>query len=336
MPAASQHRLATTNTVALLGKATLKSKPNNEYLPWLIAGLVFMTLLLVVGWHFRDGMSSPAQALASKASRVDLVGRMQLDLASASEAEKSAVLAITDQDSQTYADQARAATAQVLQEQHELSALLANGGSAREQDLLSQFSKVFGDLQHVDDEVLALAVKNTNLKAYNLLFGPAADAQAQMDAALARVVTTYADSADGKQVLPLAYDARLGVLRIQALLAPHIAEESDAKMDQMEASMTQAETQIRKDLAGLAGLSKLASDPDLTIATASFAHYSELKARIIPLSRENTNVRSLALSLNQKRKAMIVCLDALNALKQEILGEPIAGVTTYGRVAKPR
>jgi len=155
-------------------------------------------------------MSNPAQALALKASRVDLVGRMQLDLASASEAEKSAVLAITDQDSQTYADQARAATAQVVQEQHDLSALLANGGSPPEQDLLNQFSKVFADLQGVDSEVLALAVKNTNLKAYSLLFGPAADTQAQMDAALARLVTKYADSADAKQVLPLAYGARLG------------------------------------------------------------------------------------------------------------------------------
>jgi hypothetical protein len=314
----------------------MKSKPSNEYLPWLSAGLVFLALLLVVGWHFRDGMSNPAQALASKASRVDLVARMQLDLASASEAEKSAVLAITDQDSQTYADQARAATAQVVQEQHDLSALLAKGGSPREQDLLSQFSEVFGDLQRVDNEVLVLAVQNTNLKAYSLLFGPAADTQAQMDAALARVVTRYADSTDAKQVLPLAYDARLGVLRIQAMLAPHIAEESDAKMDQMEASMTQNEAQTRKDLSGLAGLSKLSTDPDLATATASFAQYGELKARILPLSRENTNVRSLALSLNQKRKAMIVCLDALKALKQEILSEPIAGVTTYGRLPKPR
>jgi hypothetical protein len=314
----------------------MTSKPRNEYLPWLLAGLVFMALLLVVGWHFRESLDNPAQALALKASRADLVGRMQLDLASASEAEKSAVLAVTDQDSQTYADQARAATAQVVQEQHELSALLANGGNSNEHDLLSQFSKVFDDLQRVDNEVLALAVKNTNLKAYSLLFGPAADAQAQMDAALARVVTKYADTADAKQVLPLAYGARLGVLRIQALLAPHIAEESDAKMDQMEASMTQEEKQIRKDLSGLAGLSKLASDPDLSTASSSFSQYGELKARILPLSRENTNVRSLALSLNQKRKAMIVCLDALNALKQEILSEPIAGVTTYGRLPKPR
>ncbi len=68
---------------------------------------------------------------------------------------------------------------------------------------------------------------------------------------------------------------------------------------------------------------------------ARFDQFRELKARILPLSRENTNVRSLALSLNEKRKAMIVCLDALASLKQAIFEEPIVGVD-YGRPQRPR
>ena len=119
------------------------------------------------------------------------------------------------------------------------------------------------------------------------------------------------------------------------MLAPHIAEESVEKMDQMEASMGKEEVQVRKDLDGLAALAKPEADADVTTALSQFGRYKELKARILALSRENTNVRSLALSLNQKRKAMALCLDALNALKVAILEEPIAGVT-YGRPAKPR
>ena len=45
----------------------------------------------------------------------------------------------------------------------------------------------------------------------------------------------------------------------------------------------------------------------------------------VELTAGRTN-RPLALSLGQKRKAMIRCLDALNALKR-ILDELIAGVT---------
>ena len=58
-------------------------------------------ILLVL--HFREPQN-PAAQLAFKAKRVELVERMRLSVASASEAEKSAVLAITDEDSQIYAD----------------------------------------------------------------------------------------------------------------------------------------------------------------------------------------------------------------------------------------
>jgi hypothetical protein len=260
---------------------------------------------------------------------------MQLDLVSAAEAEKSSVLAITDEDSLRYADQARAATAEVDREREELGRLLAPDGFQRERDLLSQFSEAFGNLKRIDAEVLDLAVKNTNLKAYSLLFGPAAETLAEMDAALDRIAAKYVDSADGKRVWKMSYGARIGLLRIQAQLAPHIAEESDAKMDEMEAAMAKEESQARKNLDELAALTNLAGDADLATARSRFEQYGTLKGRILLLSRENTNVRSLALSLNQKRKAMILCLDALGALKQAIFDEPIEGVV-YGRPERPR
>jgi hypothetical protein len=187
----------------------------------------------------------------------------------------------------------------------------------------------------VDDEVLRLAVKNSNIKAYGLLFGAAARTVTAMDDALDRVVTRYADSADGKQVTDFAFRARLGVLRLQVTLAPHIAEESDAKMDAMEAAMAKEEAGIRRDLEGLGALARLRGDADLAAAASRFDAYEEIKGRIVPLSRANTNVRSLTLSLNQKRKAMTLCLDALGALRQAMLDEPVAS-PAHGRAEKPR
>lgn len=306
----------------------MRIEPSSVKFRWMIAGVALAAALALLLWQFRQDRT---QRLAFKASRVDLVGRMQLGLASASEAEKSAVLAITDQDSQKFSDQARAAVAEVERERQELDKLLATGGTQRERDLLARFSEAFGTLQRVDEEVLRLAVRNSNLKASGLLFGPAADALAAMDAALSRLVGKRADGADARRVTLLALGARIGALRIQTLLAPHIAEESDAKMDLLEASMAKEELEVRKDLAGLAAAPALRGDADLAAAASSFDRYVEIKGRIVALSRENTNVQSLALSLNQKRKAMLACLDALNELNQAILEEPIPGVT-YGRV----
>ena len=67
---------------------------------------------------------------------------------------------------------------------------------------------------------------------------------------------------------------------------------------------------------------KLNGDPDLEMAVTSYARLSKLRIEILKLSRENTNVRSLAISLNQKRKAMLACQAALTALEQTIEEEP--------------
>ncbi len=294
-----------------------------------------VALLVVLRLH---GDKDRTAELALEARRVDLVDRMQLDLASASEAEKSAVLATTDQDSQTFADQARAASAKVEQERRELGELLTGGEREGERESLAQFSAAFAELQRIDDDLLALAVKNTNVKAYGLAFGPAAAAVQEMSAALDRLVAANGDVRDSTlptTVMRLAYGAQTSALRIQTLLPPHIAEENDKKMDELEAQMATEDARVRKSLDGLAALPKLSKEPDLATAIARYAAFSALRTQILALSRENTNVRSLSISLNQKRKAMLVCQGALSALQQAISAERIAG-GTYGAPARPR
>jgi len=155
------------------------------------------------------------------------------------------------------------------------------------------------------------------------------------NAALARVVAANADSPEAKTVMRHALGAEVGALRIQTLLPPHIAEESDKRMDELEALMTTEDTQVRQNLESLAALPKVRTDPDLAAAKARYAEFSHLRAQIVALSRENSNVRSLSISLNQKRKAMLVAQAALSALQEAILAEPIAG-TTYGTPIRPR
>jgi hypothetical protein len=312
---------------------SMRIRPGFSDALWIAAGAAILLLILLVLLFGKQ--PNPDAELVFKAQRVDLVGRMQLGVASASEAEKSAVLAITDQESQAFADQARASTADVERERRELIELLNRGGTQGEKDLLGEFSQRFTEFQRIDNELLSLAVKNTNLKAYSLAFGPAATALQEMNAALARLVAANADSSEAKTMMPLAFGAQVSALRIQTLLPPHIAEESDEKMDELEALMAKEDTQVRKSLEGLAAIPKFSRDPELATATARYAEFSNIRTQILPLSRENTNVRSLSISLNQKRKVMLVCQAALSALQDAVLAEPIAG-TTYGTPVRPR
>ncbi len=301
------------------------TKSGVKDLLWLAAGAV-ITLAIVLVVLYLHEEQSPAAQLAFQARRVELVEQMRLALAWASEAEKSAVMATTDRDSQSFADQARAQVAAVERGRRELAGLLQRGGTKTERNLLAQFSEAFAEFQRIDRDLLNMAVQNTNLKAYALAFGPAAEVLREMDAALGRVVAqnTNSTAPDARQVIQLADDARIRALRIQTLFPPHIAEETDEKMDELEARMAQEDQEIRKDFEGLVALLKPQGNSDIETAVSRYAKFNEIKAQIIKLSRENTNVRSVALSLNQKRKVMGMCQDALAALEQAIQQEPVA------------
>jgi hypothetical protein len=311
-------------------------KPNPKDFLWMAAGAAFFGAIILVVMNFSPD-KTPAERLALKNRKIGIVDRMRVALASEAEAEKSAVMATTDQDSQTFAGQARAATAALRQDGGRLGELLNAGGSPREKELLARFSKTFSSLELIDRDLLGLAVQNTNLKAYRLAFGPAAEALHDMDDSLARIVQENADSTspEARQVILLADDARISALRIQALLPPHIAEESDGKMDEMEVRMARENLAVRNDLAGLTAITGLAANHDLTTAAAGYARFTVIRSEILKLSRENTNVRSLAISLNEKRRAMDLCQDALSALEQAIEQEFIAGAVDYTPV-KPR
>jgi hypothetical protein len=280
-------------------------KPGINEARWMATGAVLLLGVMLLVMHFQK-RENPTEQLALKARRLELVNQIRLSLAAATEAEKSAVLAITDEDSQKFADQARAGTAAAEQARRELEKLSKPGA-------LDSFSQAFAEFQRVDQEVLELAVKNTNLKASALAFGPAMASINEMDAALARL------PANDVKTLHLADNARIAAYRLLALLPPHIAEESDAKMDALETQMAEDDREVRRSL------DKLAGNADVKTATASYAQFSALRTQILKLSRENTNVRSLTLSLTQKRNVTALCQDALAALQQAIQNEPVTG-----------
>jgi hypothetical protein len=85
-------------------------------------------------------------------------------------------------------------------------------------------------------------------------------------------------------------------------------------MSGIEVRMKAAETTARTALAALAPLVDPASRDKLAAATDALNRFMEVNARIVGFSRRNSNVRSLALALNQKPARVAPCEQSLRAL----------------------
>jgi hypothetical protein len=312
----------------------MRIKSDIKGFTWMVLGAMMLLIVLLLVWHYQTDQS-PTEQLAIKANRVNLVDKMRLSLVSASEAEKSSVMAITDQESQTFADQSRTSTTEVEQDINALDELLKIGGTNEEKNLLVQFAQTFIEFQSIDKDLLAMAVRNTNIKATNLTYGAAADALTEMDLALSHLIKKAGATPEAKNVILFAYGAQNSSLRIQVLLPQHIAEGSDKKMDEFEVLMNKEDHKVHLYLDSLAILRNFREDPYLKKAVSDYTHYNEIRSQILILSHENSNVLSLSLSLGKKRQVFLKCLDILSTLQQTIMKEPIPGVN-YGNMSNPR
>ena len=126
----------------------------------------------------------------------------------------------------------------------------------------------------------------------------------------------------GRAADALAATAVAAVREIQVLQAPHIAEADDAAMTRLEQQMAAAEAEARRALAALpppgAGA---AAGPQVASAArrARPVHGRERRRDCQALSRRNSDsVRSLALSLGQKRLLTAQCEEVLLALQRGV------------------
>jgi hypothetical protein len=125
-------------------------------------------------------------------------------------------------------------------------------------------------------------------------------------------------SPDAVRIIRLAAKAAMGALNMYTLQAPHIAESTVTRMDEMEATMQSLDAQVTDALQSLQALVDEPGQPFLEAAWASYKDLQNINAAIVDLSRQNSNVRSYALSLGQKRKMTAQCQDVLAALQETV------------------
>jgi hypothetical protein len=261
--------------------------------------------------------SSPLSDLQrARALTADL--RLQLD--KAEKASSRAVMADTDEASVAFVKEAQEATAAASKDLGQLGPLLKELRYSRESEALAAFQGHWSKFQKLEQDILGLAAENTNLKAQRLSFGPARDAaDAFRDAVLAVVAAT--PGSEHCSAAELGQTAIAAMREIQVLQAPHIAEADDAAMTRMEHEMAALEQKARDALSALSKLGGGSTGPGAEQASASLDRFKKVSSEIVGLSRRNTNVRSLALSLRQQPTLAAACDESLRTLQQTLDGE---------------
>jgi Four helix bundle sensory module for signal transduction len=260
-----------------------------------------------------------------KVSRArQLAADLTVQFTMSSDAANRAVMADTDEASTEFAKESQASTSAVQKDIELLRSTLKTLGYEQEDKLLTEFATDFGEYRRVDDSVLGLAVENTNLKAQRLAFGPAQDAANAFRDALARLKP--ASPADMWHVDALVATAVLTVREIQVLQAPHIADADETVMTRMEQQMSTSQAGARKALDALRPLVSAPSRPQIDAASAALNQFLTVNAQLVALSRKNTNVRSLMLSLDEKRKITLECQEKLRALQTALAGRGYSGI----------
>ena len=278
---------------------------------------VVLLLSLVVTFIWRNADPQWVQgAFARSVKKLQLLQTMSSELLASAEAEKSAVMADTDEDSQSFAAQSIQASRNVEEARRALEPLLV--GNHQESQRFREFTHCWDKLQEIDKEVLSLAVQNTNLKALRLSFGPAAEDIKRMEQAINHLMDMVSSLPDAVGLTRLASQAIVGTLNVYGLHAPHIAESNAARMEEMEAEMQRFEAQVTEAFQRLQERVEEPGKPFLDAAWASYKDFQKITADIMTLSRNNSNIRSFALSLGQKRKMTAECQDMLNALRETV------------------
>jgi len=285
--------------------------------------LIIALLLTVLALYFSRFLEQDARygtVLGNTTKVIEIASRMRINLLKSTDLKKSAVMAITDEESQAFAKQSRASADAVERDYHELKGLIDAAKIEKELKLLKEFSDNWNHLRVIDRELLSLAVENTNIKAANLSYTAAAQAIANFERLLFELMDIPATDSERAQTAKLAYQAATAAFMIYSLEAPHINEAQDQKMDELENLMGTNQKKVRDALRNLSLLTNQHSRIILNDASSAFSKFMEVHQEVLRLSRMNTNIKSLELSLGRKRKVAAQCEEILNSLQDTVQG----------------
>lgn len=252
-----------------------------------------------------------------------LAANLQTHFTKYGDAGNRAVMADTDEQSLAFAREAEQAAQAVQTDIEMLVPLLRTLSYPEEGRLLDRFRQQFIEYRALDKTVLELAVQQTNVKAQRLSLGAAQDAADACRDALEAV--RPARPSDQWQLKALVATAVASVREVQVLQARHIPEADDAAMDRLETRMAAEDAAAREAIATIGALAGASSRSRVVEATVAVNRLGAVNGEIRSLSRRNSNVRALAMSLEQKRGLALRGEETLLALRDALAKRGFTG-----------
>ena len=282
-------------------------------LPWALL-FAFLAVFTVIGLIKGPGLSP----VETRLRKLEILAKLRIQMLEAIEAEKNAVLAITDEASEKYAAGARQAASGVENSRKEIESIINQDKDPKEMDLINEFNACWLQFTEMDRTILELATQNTNLKAQKISATQCAREMDLFEASLNRLIQRNTKGGQSNEVAVNSYKALAAALEIFVLHKPHIEEAENQKMDEIEQRMKSYEESARKALETLRRLPDLRGKDDLKNAESAFDRFMNLTGEVIKLSRMNTNVKSVELSLGKERLISSKCQEILATLQKTI------------------
>lgn len=288
------------------------TKRSYVFLPWI---LTFVLLGAFTLFSYYRGSSNPFE---TESMKVDLLSMMRIHLLEAIEAEKNAVMAITDETSENFAVRARQAADGVESGRKEIESIILQEKRPREIEILNEFNICWSQFRKLDETILALATQNTNLKAQKISATQGDQEMERFEQSLNRLIHRHTNNSQGNEAVMLSYEALTAGLKILSLHKPHIEEADDQEMDKIEQSIKSYDKSARKALVSLRSIADINDIEDMKNAETAYERFMNLTGEVLKLSRMNTNIKSAELSLGRKRLISSQCQEILATLHETV------------------
>ena len=271
--------------------------------------------------------------------------RLRVAILESIRAEKNAVISNDDEESKRYQDLALKHNATAHEILNDLRKRIDTNGSAEEKRLLEEVARRCEQRQAIQREMLALAVQNSNVKAYQTNTTKMLDTvqafQRTLQGLLRAIDQDLADPQNRDnpvKVASLQKKARYAeacqalMIDLHRHLDFHI-NAIEADMNRLEATLKQLDKELNASLTTLQATLEAKDRPVYDQAIAAYNTFKQGESEVLKLSRSNSNVRSSDLTLNKLNQLTTETLTPLTQLvehlDQQLESAKVANQETY-------